>query len=613
MKAILTFTLIILVNITILGQSETITASTFNRYALVIGISSYEDSANDLRYAKNDASDFKDALLKFGRFNKDNIRLLVDKDATRENIRKNLEGWLKTKVKKNDLVIIFFSGHGTQILDTDDDEDDGLDECLLPYDFDNEDYSSVIIDDVFAYWIKNLQSERILIVFDNCFSGGAAKQKGVSLKGVKGNIGKDDFTKDIIREVPRKGTALFAGSKADQVSFESEEFQNGIFTHFLLKSISSISDNNFNNIISLNELYYSTRQKTLEYTKDKFKKEQEPTLINLIENDLDIFYLPVSEKEVTDSKEIEALMYRVRHEKNITKKIEMLEEIYNLDPNSQTINNELANIYESKNEYLKAIEYYQNILTIQMKGSQLISKENGRQTSRAVIFYSHPIEARIAKLYMENGQKDLAMLYYSKALEKEHTGASTYNEIAQVYLSNKDTLIAVQLLNKSINIDHYQIEAYLTLFYIHMANENYEVSFDIINKSYLINPFDFETLYWYAMKEKFLNHKSIGDSLLLSFEEKCGINKSWTKINKTYSSNTRFLNHKDEEISKAEYQLLVIKNAINNYPYYDELYKYLIKHVKDNNLSENIDGYIKKYLLYSKLNPDHTFIENYIK
>ncbi|NQV19635.1 MAG: caspase family protein [Armatimonadetes bacterium] len=596
MKAILTLTLIILVNITIWGQSETITATVYNRYALVIGVSSYEESSNDLRYAKKDASDFQDALLKFGRFNKDNIKLLMDKDATRENIRKNLEGWLKTKAKKNDLAIIFFSGHGTQVIDTDGDEDDGLDECLLPYDFDNEDYSTVIIDDVFAYWIKNLQSEKVLIIFDNCYSGGAAKQKGVSLKGVKGNIGKDDFTKDIVREVPRKGTALFSASKADQVSFESKEFQNGIFTHFLLKSISSISDNNFNNIINLNELYYSTRQKTLEYTKDKFKKEQEPTLINLIENDLDIFYLPVSEKEITDSKEIEALMYKVRNEKSIAKKIEMLEEIYYSDPNNYRINSELAEIYESKNEYLKAIEHYQNIISIKNEKEVFI-----------LSLWLPPIDVRFAKLYMKLGQTDLAMLYYSKAIEKKPSNASTYNEIAQAYLSNKDTLTAVQLLNISINMTPYQIEPYLTLFYIHMANEDYEVSFDIINKSYLINPFDFETLYWYAMKEKFFNHKLIGDSLLLSFKEKCGINKSWTEINKTYSSNLRFLNQ------ETEYQLLVIKNTINNYPYYDEFYKYLIKFVKDNNLSENLDGYIKKYLLYSKLNPDHTFIENYIK
>jgi len=279
------------------GQNESIIQETFDRYAVVIGISNYEDSTNNLSYSKKDAMDFKDALVKFGNFDIDNIKLLVDKDATRENIRKNIEGWLKSKANKNDIVVIYFSGHGSQVFDSDNDESDGLDECLIPYDFDNEDISTIIIDDIFAYWINNLQSEKVIIVFDNCYSGGAAKQKGVSLKGVKGNIGKDDFSKDIKREVPRQGTALFSGSKADQVSFESKDFQNGIFTHFLLEAITFESDNNFNNSITINELFEATRKKTLEYTKKKFRREQEPTLINDIDTEVDLFYLPVKKKK----------------------------------------------------------------------------------------------------------------------------------------------------------------------------------------------------------------------------------------------------------------------------------------------------------------------------
>ncbi|MFA5819519.1 MAG: caspase family protein [Bacteroidales bacterium] len=216
--------LLLFINLILVGQDYSNRYSLGERYALVIGISTYKNSANSLGFAQKDAVDFQNALLHYGMFKKENVRLLVNKDASRENIRKNIEGWLRSKANKNDMVIIFFSGHGTQIPDTDGDEDDGLDECLIPYDFDNQDYSSVICDDIFAYWVRNLQSEKILLIFDNCFSGGAAKEKGVLLSGVKGNIGKDDFIKDISRELPRKGTALLAASKADQVSFESNEF-----------------------------------------------------------------------------------------------------------------------------------------------------------------------------------------------------------------------------------------------------------------------------------------------------------------------------------------------------------------------------------------------------
>lgn len=241
-------TLFIIIFLTIsfnlFGQDNAAKYSPGERYALVIGISKYKNHKNNLKYAQKDATDFQNALLKFGMFKKDNTRLLVNKDASRENIRKSLEGWLKSKLKKNDLLVIYFSGHGTQIPDNNGDEDDGLDECLVPYDFDTEDISSVITDDTFADWINNLLSEKVLIIFDNCFSGGAAKQKGITLSGMKGNIGKDDFSK----ELPRNGTALLAACKADQVSFESPEFKNGLFTHFLINSISSASDNDFNKI-----------------------------------------------------------------------------------------------------------------------------------------------------------------------------------------------------------------------------------------------------------------------------------------------------------------------------------------------------------------------------
>lgn len=267
MKAIFSIVLLAISSV-LLGQVKPDKYSFGERYALVIGISTYKNPANNLKYAQKDATDFQATLLKYGKFNRENIQLLVNKEASRENIRKSLEGWLKSKLNKNDLVVIFFSGHGTQIPDSDGDEDDGLDECLVPYDFDNEDFSSVITDDTFASWIRNLQSEKVMIIFDNCYSGGAAKQKGVSLSGVKGNIGKDDFSKDIVREVPRKGTALLAASKANQVSFESNEFKNGVFTHFLINSISAASDNDFNKIINSKELYYATRKRTLDYTKD---------------------------------------------------------------------------------------------------------------------------------------------------------------------------------------------------------------------------------------------------------------------------------------------------------------------------------------------------------
>lgn len=274
-----------------------------DRYALVIGISSYQDIKNNLQYARKDAEDFYKVLKKYGRFKEENIILLVDNNANREGIRKNIEGWLKNNTKESDLVIIFFSGHGSQIEDIDGDEIDSLDECLLPYDYNSKDNSSVIVDDLFAYWVRNLRSNKILIIFDNCYSGGAAKQKGILMPGMKGGIVKDAFSPDIFREVPKKGTSLIAACKADQVSFESDSLCNGLFTYFLINSIDSKTDNDFNNIIDAQELFYSTRKKTLAFSTKELKRKQEPIFIDQIEDKLSLFYLPIEEpKEINKKK-----------------------------------------------------------------------------------------------------------------------------------------------------------------------------------------------------------------------------------------------------------------------------------------------------------------------
>jgi len=586
--------ILLLLNFILFGQDNSNLYSLGDRYAIVIGISTYENPVNNLKYAQKDASNFQDALFKYGKFNKENVRLLTNKDASRENIRKSIEGWLKSRVKRNDLVIIFFSGHGTQIPDTDGDEDDGLDECLVPYDFNSEDYSSVITDDIFAYWVRNLESEKILLIFDNCYSGGAAKQKGVSLSGVKGNIGKDDFVKDITRELPRKGTALLAASKADQVSFESSEFENGIFTHFLINSISSASDNNFNKIITSSELYNAIRQKTLEFSRKNFKREQEPIYLDMLKEELDLFYLPNENKVQNGNKNIEALKYRVNQEPDFKKKLILYNEIYNADPYSEDTNSELASLYAMNNEYQKAIEHYKYVLSI----------KNSHYS------YNPPITARLGDIYYRIGQNDIAVTYFLQSIKENPNNPDLYSYLSTIYLSNKDTISAIQNLNKSIDIQPLQKEPYMTLFYIHLYNKNFEVANQVISSSYHINSLDFETLYWYSMVQKFVEKSPIGDSLFLYFEANSGIKNKLKELTKDanihYSISGKIL-------SLQESQLIRIQEAINEFPYYEGFYKMYIQYVKDNKIAKDLSDYIKQYIFFTRYNPDSSFIDKYLK
>ena len=67
-------------------------------------------------------------------------------------------------------VVIYYSGHGTQTPDKNGDEEDGMDECLVPSDFMEQ---GLIIDDMFfdCIWSKLPLSVKVTCIFDCCNSG----------------------------------------------------------------------------------------------------------------------------------------------------------------------------------------------------------------------------------------------------------------------------------------------------------------------------------------------------------------------------------------------------------------------------------------------------------
>ncbi len=85
-----------------------------DKWAVVVGISNFKDAAINLRYAAKDATDFSNYLVSSAHFAKDHVRLLVDSQATRENIIGTLgDRWLRRLANSDDLVCIYISSHGS--------------------------------------------------------------------------------------------------------------------------------------------------------------------------------------------------------------------------------------------------------------------------------------------------------------------------------------------------------------------------------------------------------------------------------------------------------------------------------------------------------------------
>lgn len=75
----------------------------------------------------------------------------------------------ESNLRKLDKVWIHFSGHGCGITDTNGDETDGKDECILPSDFEK---NGVITDDMIKSILRRFYYKtKITCIFDCCHSG----------------------------------------------------------------------------------------------------------------------------------------------------------------------------------------------------------------------------------------------------------------------------------------------------------------------------------------------------------------------------------------------------------------------------------------------------------
>lgn len=149
--------------------------TTLTHWALLIGISDYINFADveggDLPGAEQDARRMRDVLVMKGYVPEQNIRLLLNRDATRAAIQSAITGWLADNARPGDNVTIFFAGHGSQMWDENGDEEDGLDETIAPADVLATSTENDISDDTFNQWLGTLPTTNVVVILDNCNSG----------------------------------------------------------------------------------------------------------------------------------------------------------------------------------------------------------------------------------------------------------------------------------------------------------------------------------------------------------------------------------------------------------------------------------------------------------
>lgn len=139
-------------------------------YLLALGA-----NVGELTKTGTDARNFAATLQRLFAVPQNQVQVL--ENAYKRDFAAGME-WLRASAKPGDLVLIFFSGHGSTIEDDDGDEADGLDEVFVMYDAHGVAYPSaqhVVRDDEFAAWIGLLPTDRAIAFIDACHSGGLRK------------------------------------------------------------------------------------------------------------------------------------------------------------------------------------------------------------------------------------------------------------------------------------------------------------------------------------------------------------------------------------------------------------------------------------------------------
>jgi len=145
------------------------------RKALLVGINDYPGTQNDLQGCVNDTTNVYDVLVKYFGFAPADIVLLTNSRARKAAIVDGLKS-LVAGASRGDSLVFQYSGHGSQVRDTDGDElEDGKDEVLCPYDFDWN--GGFIRDDDLAEIIGGLApGAHLEVVLDSCHSGTGTRE-----------------------------------------------------------------------------------------------------------------------------------------------------------------------------------------------------------------------------------------------------------------------------------------------------------------------------------------------------------------------------------------------------------------------------------------------------
>jgi len=265
------------------------------RYGLVIGIQDYANDQLNLRYAVNDAQSIYELMVdkKCGMFERKNVNLLLNNDATKQNIWRALSK-LKRKVTHSDTVWIYYAGHAAA-------EDDDM--YWVTHDANiNDLFGTALGNNEISKVLQKIVPQRLFMFLDCCHAAAMSAKTNLTRSSLN--------LQDLFASYQGYGRVTIASSDGNQTSLELADHGHGAFTYHLVEGMRGKADIDENGIVTADELW--------KYLKDKVNKSsqkagysQTPILQGEMSHDIPLTLNPVAvgkNKRISD-KIIESVKY----------------------------------------------------------------------------------------------------------------------------------------------------------------------------------------------------------------------------------------------------------------------------------------------------------------
>jgi hypothetical protein len=209
-----------------------------NRFAILIGMDRYDESPLD--FSVKDATDLKEALIKYCKFGEENIKLIVDSQTpVKEQIDSAFKNIAEKFKSKNDLFLFYFSGHGEY--------DEKREKSYIVF----EDDSTLFVGDIVTNYFGLLKAKNEYLIIDACHSG-----KSFHIKP-KHNKRK---TERILLNNSADTYFLFAAEE-NKKAYQNNKLKNSYYTYYFLEAVKNNKLYDENGWLTMNAIDEYIRRK----------------------------------------------------------------------------------------------------------------------------------------------------------------------------------------------------------------------------------------------------------------------------------------------------------------------------------------------------------------